>query len=194
MRLLTLLIFVGWQAAAPASDAWMLLPEPKFMANEIVWAIPGSAQTVLLPARWTEDGDILPLTPQEAVVRTDLDAAELRQQAAQFAADLLDKIEPILVRDENQVIHFAVLESESPPAAACVVAPGFRGKFLETIGPDPLIIIPTRSLVYVFPRAAVPATDLDERIFIDYQTSNYPVSREILDPAQDGLRAIGTLR
>lgn len=192
--LTVLTALLALSAGLRAEERWMLLPEPKFMANEIVWAIPYSSRTVLLPARITEDGTIHPLTSSDVVGRKDLDVTRLRQEAAQFASQLLARIEPTFVRDAHQAIRFAILESENPPAAACALAPEFREKFLQTIGPDALVVIPNRSTVYVFPRSDAPTHELSERAFIDYSGSNYPVSREVFDPAPDGLRAVGVLR
>lgn len=181
-------------AGLHAEEGWILLPEPKFMAHEIVWAVPGSSRTVLLPAWRSGDGTIHPLTSSDVAGRKDLDVTRLRQEATQSASQLLARIEPTFIRDEHQAIRFAILESENPPAAACILAPEFREKFLETIGPDVLVVIPNRSTVYIFPRSDAPTRELSERAFIDYQGSNYPVSREVFDPAPGGLRAVGVLR
>ncbi len=175
-----------------AEDAWFLLPEPKFMANEITWAIPGSSQTVSLPVQ-VKGEEIKPLT-QKAISKYPLQFDEVLQSARSNASALLATVKPTLVRDERGVIRYAVLQSEDPHFAACVFAPEFGDLFLETIGPDALIAIPNRNRIYIFPRSSVPGEVISEQVFVDYRSTNYPVSREVFESRDGVLTAVGSLR
>jgi hypothetical protein len=179
-------------AIASAVEPWYLLPEPKFMANEVVWAIPGSAQTVTLPVR--VEGEVIKPLTREAVSKSPLRLEEILEAARSNAAALLASVKPTLVRDDRGVIRYAVLQSEDPHFAACVFAPGFADLFLETIGPDALIAIPNRNRIYIFPRSSVPGAEISEQVFIDYRATNFPVSREVFESRDGVLRAVGSLR
>lgn len=175
------------------AEEWWLLPEPKFMAHQIVWPVPGSTSTVALPARPTPAGPE-PLTPAIIAANTSLDRSALLAAARANAKNLLDRLTPILVRDSRGVILYALIASEDPLTASVVFAPDFATRFLETIGPDVLIAIPNRFRVYVFPRSAVPGPELSDRLFTDYGATNYPVSREVFEIRDGALKAVGALR
>jgi hypothetical protein len=171
---------------------WYLLPEPKFMAHDIVWPIAGSTQTVLLPVR-------IPGSEPEALTLTQtknpaLSRSQILNDAQKNASSFFATLTPTLVRDDRGVIRYAVLESTDPRLATCVLAPEFTEQFLETIGPDALIAIPNRNRIYIFPRSDVPGAELSERIFIDYRSSNHPISREVFETKEGTLRAVGTLK
>ncbi len=175
-----------------AEEPWFLLPEPKFMANDVVWAIPGSSQTVALPVQIVGQ-DLKPLT-LKAVAESSLQLEEILQAARFNASALLATLKPTLVRDDRGVIRYAVLQSEDPHLASCVFAPDFGDRFLETIGPDALIAIPNRNRIYIFPRSSVPGAEISEQVFVDYRSTNYPVSREVFESREGLLTAVGSLR
>ncbi len=175
-----------------AEEPWFLLPEPKFMANEITWPVPGSSQTVALPVRF--DGkELKPLT-RAAASKPPLQLDEILQAARSNASALLATLKPTLVRDSRGVIRYAVLQSDDPHFASCVFAPDFGDLFLETIGPDALIAIPNRNRIYIFPRSSVPGAEISEQVFVDYRSTNYPVSREVFESREGILTAVGSLR
>lgn len=174
--------------SAFAGGGWYLVPEPRFMGREIVWPVEGSAKTALLPVR---DGEPLSLAQTRDPGLTE---ADISAEAARSAEALFAGLRPEFVRDKRGVILFAVISSEDPLAASCVLAPGFSDKFLDTIGPDVQVAIPNRNRIYIFPRSAVPVADLADRIFVDYRASDLPVSREIFEPKDGVLRAVGEFR
>ncbi|GAB4178643.1 MAG: hypothetical protein Fur0032_19160 [Terrimicrobiaceae bacterium] len=180
-------------ASSPAEETgehWHLLPEPKFMAPEIAWPVSGSRSTILLPVRGSEPS---PLT-LKGTADPNLSVSEIWKEAARSATRLLDTLPVEYVRNSRKVILYAVITSPDPLTASSVLAPDFAERFLETIGPDVLVAIPNRFTVYVFPRSATPVEELSERIFVDYRSTNYPVSREIFEPRGGRLRAVGELR
>ena len=187
-----LLCFIMTLSVSWAEEPWFLLPEPKFMANEIAWAISGSSQTVVLPVRVVGE-DIKALT-LAAVSKSPLRLDEILEAARANASALLATVKPTLVRDSRGVIRYAVLQSDDPHFAACVFAPEFGDLFLETIGPDALIAIPNRNRIYIFPRSSVPGAEISEQVFVDYRSTNYPVSREVFESREGILTAVGSLR
>lgn len=179
----------------PATEnpaGWYLLPEPSFMDHEIVWPIPKSERAVILPVR-AGNPEPEPLTLKQ-IADTSLTRESLVAEARHNAATLLDQIGHELVRDSRGVIRYAVIASENPLTASVVHAPNFTDRFLETIGPDALILIPNRFRVYVFPRSAIPGRELSDINFTDYHATNYPVSREVFEIQNGSLRAVGLLR
>jgi len=175
-------------AAGGGTPEWLLVPEARFMGHDIAWPIGGSVRTVLVPER---RGSPLTLADTRD---PHLALADLRRLARDNAGRLFDTLEPELARDARGVILYAVLSSPDPSLPACVLAPGFADRFFETIGPDLQIAIPNRNRIYIFPRSAVPAAELSDRVFVDYRASDYPVSREIFELSGDGLRAVGEFR
>jgi hypothetical protein len=178
--------------ASEANNRWYLLPEPSFMKHEITWPIPGSERAVILPIRATED-EPRPLTLKQTADPS-LNLQSLLAEARTNAAALLDQIGHELVRDSRGVIRYAIIASDNPLTASVVHAPNFTDRFLETIGPDSLILIPNRYRVYVFPRSAIPGRELSDINFSDYNATNYPVSREVFEIQNGTLRAVGLLR
>lgn len=175
-----------------AGDTWHLLVEPKFLAYEAAWPIEGSQKTVLVPARFS-DGKVHPLSSQDiqtlGISRQSIEAA-----APAAAAKVLAGLEPRYVRDDRKVIQYAVLESDSPLTASAVLAPGFRDLFIETLGPDLLVVIPNRYRIYVLSKQSPAYLRLSEQVFIDYGASSQPVSKEVFEVKNGKLSAVGSYR
>lgn len=114
--------------------------------------------------------------------------------AARNAAATLADIEPIYIRDDNQVIQYAILRSDNPFTASTVLAPGFADRFARTLGPELLLAIPNRNLVYVFPKQSEIHRMFADQIFAEYQSSSHPVSRELFELRKGKLIAIGAYR
>jgi hypothetical protein len=178
--------------AAPAEPEWHLLIEPTFMRHESAWPIVGSETAVLVPARY-ENGEVLPLKRNE-VLELSVSRKDILESAPKAAAKVLETLKPEYVRDENQVIQYASIRSESPLTASAVLAPGFTKLFEETLGPEVLICIPNRFTVLVFPRESASTLNLSDLIFAEYSSSPYPVSREIFALQRGKLIAIGRYR
>ena len=175
-----------------AGTEWHLLIEPSFMRYESAWPIAGSETAVLVPARYV-DGEVLPLKREE-VLTFGVTRKQILEQAPIAAGKVLKGLKPEYVRDENKVIQYAVLGSDSPLTASAVLAPGFTDQFAETLGPDVLIAIPNRYRILVFPRNTTATQGLSDVIFAEYTGSPYPVSREVFAIRKGKLIAIGRYR
>jgi hypothetical protein len=180
-------------AAAPAADeTWHLLVEPSFMHYESSWPIVGAQRTVLVPARYV-NGEILPLRESE-VVSLGATRDKILESAPKAAAEVLAGLKPKFIRDDNKVIQCAVLESDSPLTASAVLAPEFAKLFSDTIGPEILVAIPNRFRIFVFPKDSPAYQRLSDVVIAEYDSSPYPVSKELFSVRKGKLIAMGSYR
>jgi hypothetical protein len=173
-----------------AEETWHVLIEPSFMRYESSWPIVGAQRTVLVPARWA-NGELLPLRRDEVRAVT---AEEILASASKAASEVLAELKPRFIRDEHNVILCAVLESSNPLTASAVLAPEFAELFSDTIGPDILVAIPNRFRVFVFPKLSTTYQRFSEIVIAEYDSSTYPVSKELFSLQKGRLIAIGSYR
>lgn len=166
--------------------------EPSFMDYKVRRKIDGSERTILALVR-IRDGEIYGAEGGHERIMA-MAMKKIEPEAAQTAAGVFSAIKPQFVRDRNGVIQYAVLESENPLAASCVLAPGFAEKFADTLGPDLLVALPNRNLLLVFSRQDQAFAKMGEFIIAGYLGSNYPVSREIFSLENGKLRSLGVLQ
>lgn len=162
------------------------------MNYESAWPIIGSETAVLVPARF-EQGEILPLKRSE-ILALSASRRQILDSAPKAAGKILATLKPEYVRDQNQVIQYAILKSDSPLTASAVLAPDFAKIFSETLGPDILVCIPNRYIILAFPRDSAQTLNLSDFVFAEYSSSPYPVSREIFAIQSGKLIAIGRYR
>jgi hypothetical protein len=187
--LLAIFVITG---LAQASDDWHILIEPKFLRYESSWPIQGSDRTVMVAARLV-DGEIVPFTKADEEKRG-ATTEKILGDGARAATEVLAGLKPEYMRDDNKVIQYAVLRSESPLTASAVLAPQFAETFVRTLGPELLVAIPNRHTVYVFPKQSVIYQTFSDTIYAEYQSSPHPVSRELFELRKGKLIAIGTYR
>jgi len=184
-------LFVG-AGFASAETRWAWMVEPSFMDYKVRRKIDGSERTILALVR-IKDGEIYGVEGGHDRV-LNIAMKTIGPEAAQTAEAVLASIRPQFVRDKNGVIQFAVLESEGPLTASCVLAPGFAEKFADTLGPDLLVALPNRNQLLVFSRQDQAFAKMSESIISGYLGSNYPVSREIFSLERGKLRSLGVLQ
>jgi len=177
---------------AQAEEPWRLLVEPNFERHDAEWPIAGAERTVLVPARMVGT-EVKPLTRAE-IKDQGVTRKEILAQAIPAASQVLKSLKPEYVRDENGVIAYAILQSDSPLTASAVLAPEFPTLFDKKLGPDVLVAIPSRYTIYVFPKLSSSAQDMSEAIILAYEASPYPVSREIFSFVNGRLVAVGRYR
>lgn len=170
--------------------AWMV--EPSFMDYKVRRKIDGSERTILALVR-LKDGEIYGAEGGHERIM-DMAKKPIEDDARETAAKVLALIEPRFVRDKNEVIQYAVLESENPLTASSVLAPGFAEKFADTLGPDLLVAVPNRYQLLVFSRQDQAFQKMGEFIIAGYLGSNYPVSREIFALENGRLHSLGVLQ
>ena len=179
-------------ARSAADETWHLLIEPTFMHYEASWPIEGAERTVLVPARYV-NGEMLPLKSDD-ILTLGATRDTILASAPKAASEVLATLTPRFIRDEKNVIQCAVLESASPLAASAVLAPEFGTLFRETLGPDILVAIPNRFRIFVFPRGTPAFQRFSEIVIAEYDSSSYPVSKELFTLRKGKLTAVGSYR
>jgi hypothetical protein len=89
------------------------------------------------------------------------------------------------------VVQYAAINSDDPLTATMVLSPDFLKKFKDIFGPTILVAIPSRFTVYVFPALASEYQSYAPVVIQDYQQSTYPVSLEVFEISDAGMRVIG---
>ncbi|HEY5706412.1 MAG TPA: hypothetical protein VIS96_12640 [Terrimicrobiaceae bacterium] len=179
-------------SGSAAEETWHLLIEPTFMRYESCWPIVGAERTVLVPARFV-NGEVLPLRESE-VVELGATRDAILASASKAASEVLAGLTPRFIRDERNVIQCAVIESNSPLTASAVLAPEFSTLFNDTLGPDILIAIPNRFRIFVFPKLSPAYRSFSQLVIAEYDSSAYPVSKELFSIRKGKLIAIGSYR
>jgi hypothetical protein len=185
-------LIVATVARSAADETWHLLIEPTFMHYDASWPIDAAERTVLVPARYL-NGEVLPLKSDD-ILASGATRDKILASAAKAASEVLATLTPRFIRDENNVIQCTVLESASPLTASAVLAPEFASLFRETLGPDVLIAIPNRFRIFVFPRGTPAFQRFSEIVIAEYDSSSYPVSKELFTLRKGKLTAVGSYR
>jgi hypothetical protein len=183
------LVLVLSAPVARAGEPWFLLPEPKFMGHQVTQPIPGAKRTVLAAAQMGNFGiEFARREPWDALGVTD---SALLEAARKQAAEWLKQLKPDLVRNEQKVVQYATLQSDSVPVAATVLAPEFWRQFEEVFGPNMRVVIPNRHTVFIFPDLEGDLTQYS-RMVIEAWRSRWPkVSLEVFELTERGLKAVG---
>lgn len=87
----------------------------------------------------------------------------------------------------------AVISSDSPLTASCILLPGFLKRFSAIFGPELIVAIPSRNKIYVFPKLANQIPSMIETIRDDFLISPQPVSTELFELSKKGIRTIGNV-
>jgi hypothetical protein len=185
-------LIVATVARSAAEETWHLLIEPTFMHYEASWPIDGAERTVLVPARYV-NGEVLPLKSND-ILTLGVTRDTILASAPKAASEVLATLTPRFIRDENKVIQCAVLESASPLTASAVLAPEFGTLFRETLGPEILVAVPNRFRIFVFPQGTPAFQRFSEIVIAEYDSSSYPVSKELFTLRKGKLTAVGSYR
>jgi hypothetical protein len=185
-------LMVAIVARSAAEETWHLLIEPTFMHYEASWPIDGAERTVLVPARYV-NGEVLPLKSND-ILTLGATRDTILASAPKAASEVLATLTPRFIRDENKVIQYAVLESASPLTASAVLAPEFGTLFRETLGPEILVAVPNRFRIFVFPQGTPAFQRFSEIVIAEYDSSSYPVSKELFTLRKGKLTAVGSYR
>lgn len=190
MLLLTIMIPPALSHAEDTGSPALLLGG-SFEKTPIHRFLPGAKKTFLFPARVGRLGEITPLNGSPGIRSTSWDP--FLKGARERSGLLLATLDPELIRDSRGVIQMAVIHTEDPMTASCILASGFLPRFSALFGPELIIAIPARNKIYVFPKLANRITDTSQTIRDDYLISPMPVSTELFELSKKGIRAIGDL-
>lgn len=153
--------------------------------------LPGARRTLLFPARVSSHGEVTPLGSDLRMSPKDWDTC--MKMFREGTSLIMATMNPLLVRDARQVIQAAVLSSDNPMLASCILNPGFLRRFSAVFGPELIVAIPSRTKIYVFPKLANRLPEMSSTIRDDYLISPQPVSTELFELSKKGMRAIGTV-
>ncbi len=189
------LTFLAWRVLAegasplPTPSDWWVLIEPTFMRPSVAVEVPGSERS-MLAAAFTR-GPSVELFSKEAFDEIGVDWRGFREQATINASAFLDSLKAEIHRDSDGIVEYVALHSDRPLVVACAITPAFQQMFSDLLGPEFLAIIPNRFLVYAFPKLASDFQDYAPMIFRAYKATPYPVSLEVFEVGQSGIKAIG---
>jgi len=183
------LMFAAAFAQAQEPATWHVLIEPTFMSPPVMHAISGAKKTALVAGY--EDADkMLQYFSKEKFATLKVSWDDFVKRAAENKAER--KLTTRFVRDSKDVIQYAVLASDSPLTGTAVLAPDFAKKLADIFGEHPLVVVPNRYTVFIFPKLASEYQDYAPMILDAYRSTPYPVSLEVFEVEDDGLKAIGS--
>jgi hypothetical protein len=157
----------------------------------IVRFLDGSQKTILYPATVGAHGEVIPLGQKERFTPKEWD--RLIHDFLERSQLHLATLNPEMIRDAHGVIEMALLNSDDPTLASCILNPGFLRRFSAVFGPELILAIPSRKKIYVFPKLANRLPQVVQMIHDDFMISPQPVSMELFELSKKGLRAIGTI-
>ena len=147
-----------------------LLIVPAFERPPVSRYLLGSKRTLITPIRINNSGEISYLKANELTTEEQWD--RFVKESCEDSLLHLATLDPLMIRDEKGVIQMAVVTSESPLTASCILLPGFLQHFSAIFGPELL---------------------MRDAIRDDYLISAMPASTEIFELSKNGLRAVGSL-
>ncbi|MEM7700200.1 MAG: hypothetical protein AAF236_17540, partial [Verrucomicrobiota bacterium] len=153
--------------------------------------IAGAKATRLVPYyEW--DFGIRPFT-EAAWQEQGLTWSEFMRTAVGLADELAGEIEPRYIRDHRGVIDYAIVRGDDPFLTSVVLSARFRELFEETLGDRLHVIVVGRQLIYVFPAIGGRLEEYGTAMVDAYDRAKIPVSLEVLQVTEEGLRVIGRL-
>lgn len=171
-------------------EPFVVVIEPKVMAPAVSRKIPGAKESVLAAARETEFGG-LRYYDREEFESLGLTWNAFLERARRSADRVMESLEVEYFRDDREIIQYAILQSESQRTAGVVLGAAFRKAFLETLGPELVVVIPDRYTVIVFPKLAGRYGSIGPSVIEQFDRAVYPVSTELFEIDGKGLRVIG---
>lgn len=153
--------------------------------------LPRSKKTLLFPAHVSRHSEVTPLGSDAGMSPEAWD--RFLKESREDTSLLMATLNPLMVRDAHQVIQAAVMSSDDPRLASCILNPGFLRRFSAIFGPELIVAIPSRTKIYVFPKLANRLPEMSQVIRDDYLISPQPVSTELFELSKKGMRAIGTV-
>jgi hypothetical protein len=153
--------------------------------------LPRSKKTLLFPAHVSRHSEVTPLGSDAGMSPEAWD--RFLKESREDTSLLMATLNPLMVRDAHEVIQAAVMSSDDPRLASCILNPGFLRRFSAIFGPELIVAIPSRTKIYVFPKLANRLPEMSQVIRDDYLISPQPVSTELFELSKKGMRAIGTV-
>jgi len=168
-----------------------LLLVPYFQRPPVSRYLPSSQRTMLTPALL--HGSSTPEFLASDAIKSPEAWDRFIKEAQERASLQLATLSPEMIRDSKGVIQMAVIHTDTPLTASCILLPEFLDHFSAIFGPEILIAIPAQNKIYVFPKLANHLVEMTGTIRDDYLISPIPASTEIFELNRHGLRAVGSL-
>lgn len=201
-RLPAILLFLaaGLNLAAQASlpekpdiKSLRVLIEPRFQAPPVWELLPGAKETGVALGRLDKIGEPVFLRPEELkLVGTSL--TEARKAALPRIEKRLEGLKPrrVLGPDGKSSTH-CIYHSKDPLTATILLTPKLWKRHNEEYGESMLALVPDRYTVVIV-RADPEILEARAGLVLGiFEKSIYPISLEVLQIREEGLRVIGNL-
>ena len=161
------------------------------MKHPVSFPIPSAKQTVLAAAQIDASGGIhFPSNLEWGA--SGMTRERVIKSMAPVAETWLSNTKIALVRNDNKVIEYGILHSETVPLSSTVLEPGFKKHFEDLFGPDMVVIFPNRNTVFIFPELIGNYRDYTQLILEAWRSPAPKGSLEVFKISTTGLEAVGT--
>ncbi|MCB1210138.1 MAG: hypothetical protein KDK97_12455 [Verrucomicrobiales bacterium] len=193
------LIAVAQQAPAvakPATELFLLVPEPRAMRTELSIVPEGSKETVLSPAREIAERPGLATYSKEAFERLGVGVDKFAERAKAAADRLLSTLQVEWIKGADGKVAYAVFRGDRPIMASLLVAPSLPKVFSQAFGKEIWLVLPDRHSLYVFPAKAEALVEFTGDLRERYENEPYAASCEVFEAnAETGkLRVVASYR
>lgn len=113
--------------------------------------------------------------------------------AERVGDDLMEVVEPMVVRDDRGVIKYAYIKDKDPFLTSIILSKKLVEKFRDSMGDSLHVMLIDRHIVYIFPANGMPITDYGSALVDEYRKARLPVSLEVFLVDDYGFRVIGEL-
>ncbi|MFM7181634.1 MAG: hypothetical protein ACKO2G_09245 [Verrucomicrobiales bacterium] len=170
-----------------------VLIEPRFQAPPVWELLPGAKEIGVSVGRLDKKGEPVFLKPDELkLLGKDLEAA--RKAAMPGIEQRLEGLKPkkVLAPDGKTSTH-SIYHSKDPLTASIILTPKLWERHKEEYGESLLAIVPDRYTVVIV-RADAEILEARAALLLGiFEKSIYPISLEVLQVREDGIRVIGNL-
>lgn len=158
---------------------------------EVYTRVEGGKKSVMVPVHEWDYGVKL-FTAAEWKKRN-YKKGEYRGLAEVVADKVLEKAQLEFIRDRRDVVLYAVVRSEDPFLSSILLSKKFLPKFKKNMGEIVRVVIVDRQELYVFPDSGGKLDEYGPVLAQRYKTTRQPVSLEIFQVSDKGLKIIGTI-
>jgi hypothetical protein len=155
-----------------------MILDPHFYHTPVSLPIAGSSQTVIGFYEEASDGTV---TPISAASLQEHPLPELQNRALAHARALLQRVVPKITRDKHGVATDIRIESTDPSLSSLALLPGFTDQFAYILGKNCILSIPSRQVIFLFPRIGEDIDQLAYALRSFYHNSAWPVSTQLFE-------------
>lgn len=165
--------------------------EGSFESPEIYRLPEGAAKTILVPFyEW--DYGVRNFT-QKTWDEKKMNWERFDKTATALADKLAEGVELDVVRNDNDVVEYILIENEDPFLSSILTSGKLLPRVKDMLGDRVHALVVDRNIVYLFPAAGNPIQSYGASLVEDFLAADLPVSLEVFQLDRTGLRAIGEL-